>query len=155
MCLCTFRGLCVSGPFKVWSDLTSLLYMQIYTYITRKKDIFFITQQYLKTFYKEMLSLQKGTNYLYLFHLLLLFCLLQQLLKSHILIREWDIAIASDFTLLRDPAFDTHRSPRLLMTVSSRNNSDIIWIWKGMTVHAPERGLKCSLSLSFIRQHVV
>lgn len=55
-----------------------------------------------------MLSLQKGTNYLYLFHLLLLFCLLQQLLKSHILIREWDIAIASDFTLLRDPAFDLY-----------------------------------------------
>lgn len=82
--------------------------MQIYTYITHKKDIFFITQQYLKTFYKEMLSLQKGTNYLYLFHLLLLFCLLQQLLKSHILIREWDIAIASDFTLLRDPAFDLY-----------------------------------------------
>lgn len=88
--------------------------MQIYTYITHKKDIFFITQQYLKTFYKEMLSLQKGTNYLYLFHLLLLFHklwqlrLLQQLLKSHILIREWDIAIASDFTLLRDPAFDLY-----------------------------------------------
>lgn len=85
--------------------------MQIYTYITRKKDIFFITQQYLKTFYKEC-WVYKKEQIIYIYFIC--FCklwqlrFLQQLLKSHILIREWDIAIASDFTLLRDPAFDLY-----------------------------------------------
>ena len=112
-CACVLSEVCVS-PNSLRSDLISLPFSSCKYTPTSQKKGYFLSHNERNIWKHFACRIYKMEQFFFIYLICLAkwnlwqLRLLQQLLKSHILTREWDIAIASDLTLLSDPAFDLY-----------------------------------------------